>query len=113
VLVVHRPRYDDWSLPKGKLGPGESEADAAMREVLEETGFSCELGQEIGQISYFDRDDVRKVVRYWEMRPVSGSFAPNDEVDDARWVSIDEALDLLSYERDRALVRAWRERIRE
>ena len=110
VLLVHRPRYDDWSFPKGKLSVGETEEAAARREVAEETGYRCALGDEIGQITYRDRDGMRKVVRYWSMGEADGEFAANDEVDEIRWPTIPEAIDLLSYERDRALLRAWAER---
>ena len=107
VLIAHRPRYDDWSFPKGKLVDGEGEAEAALREVHEETGYACELGREIGAIEYLDPKDRRKVVRYWAMQVVSGEFAENDEVDEIRWLDIDEALDALTYDRDRALLRTF------
>src|ERR687895_190115 len=81
ILVVHRPRYDDWSLPKGKNDPGESDADCALREVREETGFSCRLGAELPSTSYRDNKGRPKTVRYWAMEPVSGegTFTPNAE----------------------------------
>lgn len=104
VAVVHRPRYDDWSLPKGKLDPGESWADAALREVAEETGFRCELGPELAPARYRDRKGRDKLVRFYRMRPVEGRFEPNDEVDELRWLAPAEALELLGYERDRELV---------
>jgi len=107
VVIAHRPRYDDWSFPKGKLVEGEAEADAALREVKEETGYECELGREIGAIEYLDPNARRKVVRYWAMQVVSGEFAENDEVDAIRWLSIDDALNALSYDRDRALLRRF------
>jgi 8-oxo-dGTP diphosphatase len=105
ALVVHRPKYKDWSLPKGKLDPGESFEQAAVREVREETGFSCELGAPLGEVSYRDRKGRPKLVRYWLMKPVEGEFAPNDEVDEVRWVDAEEAASLLNYERDSELVR--------
>jgi polyphosphate kinase len=105
ILVVHRPAHQDWSFPKGKIVDGEVAADAAAREVLEETGFRCSLGSEIGTLEHRDRDGSRKVVRYWEMSPESGRFTPNDEVDQIRWLPPDKALRLLSYDRDRALLR--------
>jgi 8-oxo-dGTP pyrophosphatase MutT (NUDIX family) len=106
VAVVHRPRYDDWSLPKGKLDPGESSEEAALREVEEETGLRCRLVRELPTVSY----DVRgrlKVVRYWAMEVADETpFVPNDEVDEVCWVEPEEALALLSYDRDREPVLA-------
>jgi 8-oxo-dGTP diphosphatase len=107
VLAVHRPKYDDWSLPKGKLDPGESHADAARREVEEETAWRCTLGAELPSQSYRDRRGRPKHVRYWLMTPVDhGEFTPNDEVDEIRWLSLSEAATLLSYDADRRMVRA-------
>ena len=104
VLVVHRPRYDDWTLPKGKLLPGERDEEAAVREVEEETGLRCELGDELPSTTYHDRHGREKLVRYWEMTPVEGDFTPNDEVDELRWVTPGEARELLTYERDAELL---------
>ena len=106
VLLVHRPRYDDWSLPKGKLDAGESWEQAALREVREETGLRCELGEELGSARYRDRKGRTKLVRYWLMSPLEGSFEPNDEVDEVRWVNPRDAIAALAYEHDRRLVRA-------
>jgi len=105
LAVVHRPRYDDWSLPKGKLGPGEDWAAAALREVEEETGLRCELGEELGSVRYLDRKGRRKQVRWWRMRPLEGEFVPGNEVDELRWLEPTVALELLDYEQDRELVR--------
>lgn len=104
VAVVHRPRYDDWSLPKGKLEPGESFKRGALREVEEETGLVCELGRELSSTTYRDRKGRRKLVRYWQMRPRKGEFEVNDEVDELRWVTPKKAAALLDYEHDRRLV---------
>jgi 8-oxo-dGTP pyrophosphatase MutT (NUDIX family) len=105
VAVVHRSRYDDWSLPKGKLTEGESAEQAALREVEEETGIRCELGRELAPAHYRDRKGRRKRVRWWLMRPLSGAFEPNAEVDELRWLDAAEAIELLDYEHDRELVK--------
>jgi 8-oxo-dGTP diphosphatase len=104
VAVVHRPRYDDWSFPKGKLDPGESWEQAALREVREEIGLTARLGAELPPVTY-DVSKGRKVVRYWLMEPESGEFTPNEEVDEVRWLSPAEAARLLTYDHDRALAR--------
>lgn len=104
VAVVHRPKYDDWSLPKGKLHPDERWEDAALREVHEETGLECELGEELPSTRYRDPRDRPKVVRYWRMTPRRGAFAPNAEVDELRWEAREDALALLTYPHDRELV---------
>ena len=104
LVVVHRPRYDDWSLPKGKLDPGETWEEAALREVREEIGFSCRLGRELPPTSYTDQKGRAKVVRYWMMEPEGGEFTPNDEVDELRWLIPSAAAELLTYPHDRALV---------
>jgi 8-oxo-dGTP pyrophosphatase MutT (NUDIX family) len=105
VAVIHRPKYMDWSLPKGKLEPGESWEKAALREVEEETGYRCELGSELSDVAYLDRKGRSKQVRYWRMSRREGEFAPNDEVDELRWVDQEGADELLHYEHDRELVR--------
>ena len=104
VAVVHRDRYDDWSLPKGKLDKGESFEQAALREVLEETGLQVELGEELEPVSYVDQKGRPKVVRYWLMEVVGGEFQANDEVDELRWLAPGDAVELLSYPHDRELV---------
>jgi 8-oxo-dGTP diphosphatase len=104
VLTVHRPKYDDWSLPKGKLDAGEAHEAAALREVEEETGLRCRLGRPLGALVYEDRKGRPKEVRYWAMTVEDGSFSPNKEVDELRWVPADRARELLSYEHDADLV---------
>jgi 8-oxo-dGTP diphosphatase len=106
VLLVHRPRYDDWTLPKGKLDPGESFEDAALREVEEETGVRCTLGRELPGTRYMVGDRP-KLVRYWLMEPqFEAPFEPNNETDELRWATRDEAMSLLSYDRDRDVLAA-------
>lgn len=106
VLVVHRPRYDDWSLPKGKLDLGESHADAALREVAEETGWHCSLHVELSEVRYVDHQGRPKRVRWWTMQPLRfDGFEPNDEVDALRWLPVAEAATLLTYEADRGVLR--------
>jgi 8-oxo-dGTP diphosphatase len=105
VAVIHRPKYMDWSLPKGKLEPKEDWKDAALREVEEETGFRCEAILELPPVSYLDRKARRKLVRYWLMKPLKGKFRPHGEVDELRWVTRKEADELLTYDHDRDLVR--------
>jgi len=104
VLVVHRERYDDWSFPKGKRERGESDEDCALREVEEETGLRCALGAELPSTSYTDGHGRPKRVRYWLMEPVGGDLAYDHEVDAARWVTLEEARDVLTYQRDVALL---------
>lgn len=105
VLLVHRPRYDDWTFPKGKALDGESDEDCALREVHEETGLRCTLEQELGTTTYADAKGRPKRVRWWRMRPVADDgFTPGSEVDELRWLPPDEAAELLTYERDVALL---------
>jgi 8-oxo-dGTP diphosphatase len=105
VLLVHRPRYDDWTFPKGKLDPGESFEDAAVREVEEETGVRCSLGHELASTRY-EVGGRPKLVRYWLMTPESETaFEPNDETDDLRWLAPEDANGLLTYARNRELLR--------
>jgi 8-oxo-dGTP diphosphatase len=107
VALIHRPAYDDWTLPKGKLNPGETHEEAALREVREETGLDCRLGEPAGQVHYRDRKGRPKVVRYWTMQPVGpsdGQFAPNTEVDQLRWIPLAEAGPALTYDHDRKIL---------
>jgi 8-oxo-dGTP diphosphatase len=104
LLLVHRPAYDDWTFPKGKADAGESDEACALREVEEETGLACELVESLGETSYVDAKGRPKTVRYFSMRPLGGSFAPHDEVDEIRWLSVGQARSLLTYGRDRELL---------
>jgi 8-oxo-dGTP pyrophosphatase MutT (NUDIX family) len=103
VLLVHRPRYGDWTLPKGKADMGEDDAVCALREVEEETGYIADLGPELARTRYVDQRGRPKEVRYWAMQVVGevpGGFEPNDEVDDRQWARLDAARRLLTYARD-------------
>lgn len=103
-LLVHRPRYDDWSLPKGKLGGRESFTEAAVREIREETGVEVDLGPQIGAVGYRLSNGRDKLVWFWAMTARGGDFVANDEVDAVRWLPHDEAAALVSYGRDRAVL---------
>jgi len=108
VLLVHRPRYGDWSFPKGKRDGDETDEETAVREVLEETGLAVELGPELGEARYHDSRGRPKIVRYWLMSPdpddPGPGFTPNHEVDELRWCSLAEAATLLTYAHDQALL---------
>ena len=107
ILLVHRPRYDDWTLPKGKARPGESDEACALREVEEETALVCELGAEVAVSEYKDATGRPKRVRYFAMRPREGSeAAAQNEVDAVRWLTPERAVEALSYPRDVAVVEA-------
>ncbi len=105
VLLVHRPAYGDWTLPKGKVETGESDEECAVREVEEETGLRCALGRELASSAYTDGKGRPKQVRYWLMEVVGGELRFDFEVDDARWLAEAEAAELLTYERDREILR--------
>ena len=111
VLLVHRPKYDDWSFPKGKLDPGEDVRTAAVREVLEETGVEIRLGPPLGDQCYEVRNGTTRVklVRYWVGRatgePDVSGYEANDEIDGVRWVELEEASELLTYPHDRDTLR--------
>jgi 8-oxo-dGTP pyrophosphatase MutT (NUDIX family) len=117
VVLVHRPAYDDWALPKGKAKPLESDEQTALREVKEETGLSCRLGQELPSTTYVDAEGRVKTVRYWSMTVIPGpdlpigelvtSFADNHEVDEVCWAPLDQARQRLTYPRDVVVLDAF------
>jgi len=106
VALIHRPKYEDWSLPKGKLEAGESHEEAALREVEEETGLTCRLERELEPVSYTDPKGRPKTVRYWEMTVESGDFRINREVDELQWLTLDDAVEKLTHGRDRDVIAA-------
>jgi 8-oxo-(d)GTP phosphatase len=106
VAVIHRPRYDDWSLPKGKVDPGENEPVTAVREVLEETGHSSRLGRRLASVSYPVDEGIKKV-RYWAARSNGGTFTPTSEVDELKWLPIAAAIKQLGYSHDRKVLRRF------
>src|SRR3954451_14535436 len=103
IAVVHRPKYDDWSLPKGKLEPDEHALHAAVREVGEETGLTVVVGRRSLRTQYAVEED-EKQVDYWLQQAVGGDFEPNSEVDDLRWLALPEAVDAVSHAHDRAVL---------
>ena len=104
VLLVHRQGREDWTLPKGKVEPGESDEACAVREVEEETSLRCALGPEIGRVSYRDQRGRPKSVRYWGMQVGVGEASPRHEVHAVRWVTLARAASELTYPRDRELL---------
>jgi 8-oxo-dGTP pyrophosphatase MutT (NUDIX family) len=109
VLLIHRPRYGDWSFPKGKVKEksGETDEEGAVREVEEEVGLRCGLGPELESTSYLDAKGRDKTVRYWAMRlPEGAQPVAGDGVDDWRWAPIDDAADELTWARDREVLRS-------
>jgi 8-oxo-dGTP diphosphatase len=108
VLLVYRAGGQrDWSFPKGKVEPGESDGACALREVREETNLRCALGWELPSVSYHDRRGRAKVVRYWTMTVVKGEAEPRNEIAAIRWLGAEAALSLLTYQRDRELLTAF------
>lgn len=109
VLVVHRPDIGDWAFPKGRRHPRDrSLLDTARREVVEETGWSIVPGDELLGIEYIDRKGRHRLTRYWEMRGLAGTFRPSREIDDCRWVAVERVHTVLTSERDRQVLAAFR-----
>jgi 8-oxo-dGTP pyrophosphatase MutT (NUDIX family) len=106
IAIIHRQRYDDWSLPKGKVDPGETEPVTAVREVHEETGYSSHLGRRLVAVSYPVEQGIKKV-RYWAATTIDGEFIANDEVDELKWLPVAEAMKQLKYPHDRKVLRRF------
>jgi 8-oxo-dGTP diphosphatase len=104
IAIIHRPEYDDWTLPKGKIEADETPEDCALREVREETGLRCDLVQPLGCTAYVDRRGRDKLACYWVMKVRGGRFKPGMEVDRLLWVSVGEAVKRLTYSHDKLLV---------
>ncbi len=113
IAVIHRPRYDDWSLPKGKLAPGETHLEGAIREVHEETGYRVRPGRSLGEVRYLKKSGGaarEKVVQYWAMRATGGAFSANREVDEMRWLSVDDARETITRATDREILERFAKR---
>ncbi|MBU6328912.1 MAG: NUDIX hydrolase [Acidobacteria bacterium] len=108
VALIHRPRYDDWTFPKGKVESGEADEQTAHREVLEETGLDCVLGRELRSVAYRDDRGRSKRVRYWEMTIAAGEFVPNEEADRLIWATLTEARGRLTYRHDVSVLESFR-----
>lgn len=113
VLVVHRPKYDDWTLPKGKLDKGETAATCARREVYEETGLVCDLFEELAPVHYETPNGNLKTVRYWLMNPIAGELRANNEVDAFTWLKRHQAIALLTHDHDHSVVIEAMRRVKE
>ncbi|ORL80339.1 bifunctional NUDIX hydrolase/histidine phosphatase family protein [Prescottella equi] len=108
IALIHRPKYDDWSFPKGKLDPGETSISAAVREIHEETGITAQLGRHLSGVTYpIPGHRKLKRVEYWAAEAAGGEFTPNDEVDEMRWLPPDDVPDQLSYPMDRTILRRF------
>ena len=108
VAIIHRPRYDDWSLPKGKVDDGETEPVTAAREVYEETGYRSRLGRRLAMVKYPVEQGIKQV-RYWAARTLDGGFTPGSEVDDLVWLPVADAMTKLVYSYDRKVLRRFAE----
>jgi 8-oxo-dGTP pyrophosphatase MutT (NUDIX family) len=104
IAIIHRPVYDDWTLPKGKVEPNETPEDCALREVREETGLKCELLRPLGCTAYVDRRGRDKMACYWVMQVLGGRFRAGIEVDKLVWLPVDQAVKRLTYPRDKTLL---------
>ena len=103
IALIHRPCYDDWSLPKGKIEEGESSLRCAFREVLEETGITPQFGRELGSVEYKEPAGLKRV-KYWAAKALTDEFLPNEEVDEIKWLNPEDALPVATHESDRSII---------
>jgi 8-oxo-(d)GTP phosphatase len=103
IALIHRPRYDDWSLPKGKIEEGESSLRCAFREVIEETGITSQFGRELGSVEYKEPAGL-KCVKYWAAKALTDEFLPNEEVDEIKWLNPEDALTRATHRSDRTII---------
>ena len=103
IALIHRPRYDDWSLPKGKIEEGESSLRCAFREVIEETGITPQFGRELGSVEYKEPAGLKRV-KYWAAKALIDEFLPNEEVDEIKWLNPEDALARATHESDRTII---------
>jgi 8-oxo-(d)GTP phosphatase len=103
IALIHRPRYGDWSLPKGKIEEGESSLRCAFREVIEETGITPQFGRELGSVEYKEPAGLKRV-KYWAAKALTDEFLPNEEVDEIKWLDPDDALARATHESDRTII---------
>ena len=103
IALIHRPRYDDWSLPKGKIEEGESSLRCAFREVIEETGITPQFGRELGSVEYKEPAGLKRV-KYWAAKALTDEFLPNEEVDEIKWLNTEDALSVATHESDRSII---------
>jgi 8-oxo-dGTP diphosphatase len=104
IALIHRPRYDDWSLPKGKIEEGESSLRCAFREVIEETGITPQFGRELGSVEYKEPAGLKRV-KYWAAKALTDEFLPNEEVDEIKWLNPEDALARATHESDKTIIK--------
>ena len=108
IALIHRPRYDDWSLPKGQIEEGESSLRCAFREVIEETGITPQFGRELGSVEYKEPAGLKRV-KYWAAKALTEEFLPNEEVDEIKWLDPQDALSLATHDSDRTIIESFLE----
>jgi 8-oxo-dGTP diphosphatase len=106
IALIHRPRYDDWSLPKGKIEEGESSLRCAFREVIEETGITPQFGRELGSVEYKEPAGLKRV-KYWAAKALTDEFLPNEEVDEIAWLNPEDTLARATHESDKTIIESF------